>query len=177
MALELDDRAWSRLRTAYGPATEIPALLHALFSPTVSDEIWEQVWSNLCHQSDVYTATYAALPHIVAAARGRPALEQASYLHFVAYAVACASRPNAPGLPGEFANDVAGALSEAAELALQGLRARPIDRDAVKIFCAAVAAARGDVDLTIDFLEAGEELTCPECDAAVPPPSQETLAV
>jgi hypothetical protein len=177
MALELDDPAWSQLRTAYGPATEIPALLRALYGPKVADDTWEQLWSALCHQSDVYNATYAALSHIVAAARGRPALEQTSYLHFFAYALACGARPNAPGIPSEFGYDVADAMAEAAELALQGLRARPIDRDAVKIFCATVAAVRGDLDLTIDFLEAGETLTCPECDAAVPPASQELLGV
>ena len=177
MPLELDDPAWSRLNTAYGPATGIPPLLRALYAPTVSDETWDQLWSALCHQSDVYTGTHAALPHVVAAARGRPALAQVPYLHFFAYAHACCARSTAPGLPLDLASDFADALEEAAELALQGLRARPIDGEAVKVFCAAVASARGDLELAIDFLEAGEALTCPECNAAVPPPSEETLNV
>ncbi len=68
--LSLDDPRWSELSHAYGPASDIPALLGQLEgSPgpkgDVSDEPWFTLWSSLCHQDDVYTASYAALPHIV----------------------------------------------------------------------------------------------------------------
>ena len=176
MALDLDDPAWSRLTTAYGPATDIPSLLRAAYQRRVPEEAWDALWSALCHQHDIYTATYAALPHLVAAARGRPVLEQAPYFHLVAFATACAARPGSPGLPLELAEHFADALSEASALARQGLGERPIDREAVKILCATVAAARGDADLAIDFLEAGEPLTCPHCGGSVPPPSDAVLA-
>jgi len=68
--LSLDDPRWSELSHAYGPASDIPALLGQLaVSPgpkgDVSDEPWFALWSSLCHQHDVYSASYAALPHIV----------------------------------------------------------------------------------------------------------------
>lgn len=68
--LALDDPRWTELHDAYGPAESIPALLARLAkSPAPAlgarDEPWFTLWSSLCHQDDVYTASYAALPHIV----------------------------------------------------------------------------------------------------------------
>ncbi len=68
--LPLDDARWAELTHAYGQATDIPDLLRQLATspgPT-SDyrvEPWFTLWSSLCHQGDVYTASYAAVPHLV----------------------------------------------------------------------------------------------------------------
>ncbi|MDJ1634507.1 hypothetical protein [Rhizobium rhizogenes] len=68
--LELDDPQWHDLQHAYGNASNIPALLRALASSTgpkkgYTDEPWFTLWSSLCHQGDAYTASYAAIPHVV----------------------------------------------------------------------------------------------------------------
>ena len=68
--LDLDDARWPELAHAYGPASDTPALLKQLArmpGPKQShrDEPWFTLWSSLCHQGDVYAASYAALPHIV----------------------------------------------------------------------------------------------------------------
>ncbi|QND47158.1 hypothetical protein HB780_15660 [Rhizobium lusitanum] len=68
--LELDDPQWRELQHAYGNASNIPALLRALASSTglkkgYTDEPWFTLWSSLCHQGDAYTASYAAIPHVV----------------------------------------------------------------------------------------------------------------
>lgn len=68
--LALNDPRWTDLCHAYGPATEIPGLLRKLAAspgPKADNraEPWFTLWSSLCHQGDVYTASYAALPHIV----------------------------------------------------------------------------------------------------------------
>lgn len=69
--LDLDSSYWSELKTAYGSAEGIPALLAQLkeFPRTQSyrDEPWFSLWSALCHQDDVYSASFAAVPHIIAA--------------------------------------------------------------------------------------------------------------
>jgi hypothetical protein len=55
---------WGRLRDAYGSAEYMPAwLAQAESSP--SGEGAEDLWGRLCHQGDVYTASYAALPHLL----------------------------------------------------------------------------------------------------------------
>lgn len=68
--LSLDNQNWKDLNHAYGSARDIPDLLQQLRAhpnPTqnYSDEPWFSLWSRLCHQGDVYTASYAAVPHII----------------------------------------------------------------------------------------------------------------
>lgn len=68
--IELDDPRWETLSHAYGSAGDVPKLLWHLAGATGpkirnNSEPWFTLWSSLCHQGDVYDASYAALPHIV----------------------------------------------------------------------------------------------------------------
>ncbi len=75
--LDLESPRWSELRHAYGRADNVPNLIRALAAeqePRYSNDLdhartnptpWEEVYSKLCHQYSVYSATYAAFPHIV----------------------------------------------------------------------------------------------------------------
>ncbi|MFJ8164304.1 hypothetical protein ACIRBY_25740 [Streptomyces sp. NPDC096136] len=60
---------WSRLRHAYGCAEDIPALLEQIASEP-SPEHWSDLWSALCHQGSVYSASFAALPWLAEVAGG-----------------------------------------------------------------------------------------------------------
>jgi hypothetical protein len=69
--LALDDPRWTTLTHAYGPAGDTPRLLEQL-AQTMGEpkrgpqaEPWSTLWSSLCHQSDVFTASYAAVPHLI----------------------------------------------------------------------------------------------------------------
>lgn len=63
---------WTSLRHAYGAAGDVPALLDNL-KPDPADEVWEELWSRICHQGSVYSASFAALPALAdAAARWQP---------------------------------------------------------------------------------------------------------
>ncbi len=80
--LSLDDSRWQNLRQAYGSAGNIPALLRELHSaPT--EPVWGELWSCLCHQQTVYTATFAAFPHILAAVRAQPVSSREEHLCFL----------------------------------------------------------------------------------------------
>jgi hypothetical protein len=69
--IPIDSPEWSQLSHAYGVASDIPQLLKDLvFLPPDEDpeaEPYFSLWSALCHQGDVYIASYAAVPHIVRA--------------------------------------------------------------------------------------------------------------
>ncbi|MFJ8609967.1 hypothetical protein ACIRH0_22625 [Streptomyces sp. NPDC093675] len=52
---------WSELHHAYGTAEDVPGLLDAA-RPAPQDPSWDELWSRLCHQGTVYSASYAALP-------------------------------------------------------------------------------------------------------------------
>jgi hypothetical protein len=70
--LELDDPRWATLSHAYGRAVDIPPLLASAGEDTrpghQPGSTWFDLWSALCHQGDTYTASYAAVPHLVALA-------------------------------------------------------------------------------------------------------------
>lgn len=53
---------WALLTDAYGRADEVPSLLIA--AETGDPLAWEELWSRLCHQGSVSTASYAAIPHL-----------------------------------------------------------------------------------------------------------------
>jgi hypothetical protein len=68
--LSLHDPRWGELRHCYGPAEDIPDLLRQLAAaPGPQADTWADpwftLWSSLCHQDDVYPASYAAVPHLV----------------------------------------------------------------------------------------------------------------
>ncbi|MCM2424092.1 hypothetical protein [Streptomyces sp. RKAG293] len=52
---------WSQLKHAYGTADDIPGLFERLGTEP-NDEGWSDLWSRLCHQGSVYSASFAALP-------------------------------------------------------------------------------------------------------------------
>ncbi|GAA4921596.1 hypothetical protein LX16_4910 [Stackebrandtia albiflava] len=76
---------WSSLGHAYGSAEDVPARLARLESaPT--DELWDDLWSALCHQGTVYSASYAAL-HWLTGIAGAPDRRQAVYALALAGAI------------------------------------------------------------------------------------------
>jgi len=60
------------LRHAYGVATDIPDLLARAATDRRPghhrDSTWFALWSALCHQGDAYSASLAAVPHLIAQA-------------------------------------------------------------------------------------------------------------
>jgi hypothetical protein len=67
--VSLDSPIWFSLQHAYGSAEDIPALLREITAEpatsSASEGPWFGLWSALCHQGDVYPASFAAVPHIV----------------------------------------------------------------------------------------------------------------
>lgn len=64
-----DVTEWRSLRDAYGSAEQVGAILER--GDTDERGVWEELWSRLCHQGTVYTASYAALPRLAELATRR----------------------------------------------------------------------------------------------------------
>ncbi|MFD8749709.1 hypothetical protein ACFV0O_01785 [Kitasatospora sp. NPDC059577] len=58
---------WTELSHAYGSAEDIPALL-ARIAAELEPGLWSELWSALCHQGSVYSASFAALPWLAGTA-------------------------------------------------------------------------------------------------------------
>lgn len=74
---------WSTLKHAYGNAVDVPALLASL-SPDPQASVWEELWSRLCHQGTVYSASFAALPALVVACEQWKPKERAQLISLAA---------------------------------------------------------------------------------------------
>src|SRR5262245_23051691 len=62
----LDVVNWSDLKDAYGPATDVPALLRAFVSVDPGDREFaaQLLFQTIWHQGNVYSATVAAVPFL-----------------------------------------------------------------------------------------------------------------
>jgi hypothetical protein len=84
-AISPDTFRWSELSHAYGFAGNLEPLLRSLYEfPPESQakaEPWQTLWSSLCHQGDVYSASFAAVPVIVDALGTCPEKASPSYFH------------------------------------------------------------------------------------------------
>ncbi|MBT8492986.1 MAG: hypothetical protein KJO07_07995 [Deltaproteobacteria bacterium] len=93
---QIESVDWSDQEDAYGQATSAPNILVGLLaqddpdSEEVSDHVYGQLWSHLCHQGTVYSATAVALPFAIRIAAYRKAPFRKALLDFIS-ACACHS--------------------------------------------------------------------------------------
>ena len=140
--LALDDPRWGELPHAYGMASDIPALLRQLNKvPSVDAEPWHSLWSALAHQGDVYPASFAAVPHVIAALAGNPMAADASYFQFPAWVECCRARLGMQ-VPDDLLLAYRSALSRLPGLAADASK-RPWDDAFMSCTLAAIAAAKG----------------------------------
>jgi hypothetical protein len=93
--LSLNSERWSELQHAYGAAADIPALLGRLCELPKSEgeaEPWFTLWSALAHQGDVYSASFAAVPHVIAALATAPLEADESFFQFPAWVEICRAK-------------------------------------------------------------------------------------
>src|ERR1700750_2021368 len=105
--LDRDSPEWSTLQHASGSATDIPDLFRQHESLPNSEgnaEPWFSLWSALAHQGDVYTASFAAVPHVVRSLASDPSAASSDYFQFPAWVEICRQR-HAITMPGDLAGD------------------------------------------------------------------------
>ena len=84
--LSLDSPRWAELQHAYGNAADIPSLLFDLTRLPRSEgeaEPWFSLWSAMAHQGDVFSASFAAVPHVIEALSSDPTAADSSYFRFL----------------------------------------------------------------------------------------------
>jgi hypothetical protein len=142
--LSLTSPRWSKLRHAYGNAEDIPPLLAQLKNlPDSADnkEPWFSLWSALAHQGDVYSASFAAVPYVVAALASNPTQASYDYFQFPAWVEICRQK-NSITVPKPLATDYFSSLARLPHLAAAASE-RDWDADFLQVVLAAIAAAKG----------------------------------
>jgi len=154
--LSLESPRWSELQHAYGAATDIPKLLQQLVSLPEADgesQPWFELWSSLAHQGDVYSASFAAVPHVVHVLGERPEAAPAVFFQFPAWIEICRKR-NGTAIPSDLEPAYAEALSRIPSL-IAAAASRPWNAEMLQSALAAIAAVKGDAAVA----EAGLELS------------------
>lgn len=141
-----DEARWAELSHAYGPAGDIPALLRALESDpsqrAPAQEPWVTLWSSLCHQGDVYDASYAAVPHIVRIALAATGPVDFSVFLLPASVEVARVTGRGPALPEDLAAPYHQAIARLPD-AVAAHRDRPWSQDLTISAAAALAVAKG----------------------------------
>jgi hypothetical protein len=133
--LSLDSPDWSELSHAYGNASDIPELLRQLqhLPSSVNDqEPWFSIWSSLAHQGDVYSASFAAVPYVVASLATAPTKADFSFFQFPAWVEVCRKKRGVP-IPAKLAV----AYHELWQSYRRLLRPQPSVMIGMKTFCPA----------------------------------------
>lgn len=157
--LSLDSPSWSALHHAYGSAENIPALLKQLAHLPVSEgeaEPWFSLWSSLAHQGNVYSASFAAVPHVVQALASEPSKACSSYFQFPAWVEICRQKQGIE-VPPALRPAYSEALSKIPAL-VAAASSRLGDEGFLRCALAAIAAAKGFGTLAEATLELSPEV-------------------
>ena len=144
--LDLDDGGWAQLEHAYGSAADIPALLRQLrsFPPgrDYQSEPYFSLWSALCHQGEVYTASYAAVPHLVDALLGSPSPVYGPPLQLVTCIEIARASGRGPDMPAALASSYWAALRRVPDV-VRAMANSSCDEASCRVAAAALAVANG----------------------------------
>ncbi len=141
--LSLDDARWSALSDAYGASSNVPKLLaDAEKLPEDRDEPYFSLWSALCHQGDVYSASYAAFPHLVRIVESNTD-EFRWTLLLLAHAIEVArSAGRGPPVPDDLIGSYENALARIPAIASR-LLSKDMGEEELRVILAACASAKG----------------------------------
>ncbi|MBO9874465.1 MULTISPECIES: hypothetical protein [Xanthomonas] len=152
--LSLESPRWSELQHAYGSASDIPALLGQLQTvPTSMDgtEPWFTLWSALAHQGDVYSASFAAVPHVVRALAQAPDKADHGYFQFPAWIEICRAKSQTE-IPEDLRDAYVHSLAQLPSL-VAAASSRAWDPEFLACALAAVAVAKGQPAVAEAVLE------------------------
>jgi hypothetical protein len=117
------------------------------------EEPWFSIWSALVHQGDVYSASFAAVPHVVRVLASAPGRAGSDYFHFPAWVEICRQRTGEP-IPDDLRDSYTSALAQLPHLAAAAAD-RLWDEAMLQSVLGAIAVTKGPVDVA----EAVSELT------------------
>jgi len=75
---------WAAVQDAYGTAEAVPGLLARVAAHPSDSDVWNDLWSRLCHQGTVYKASFLSIPTLAAMARSAPATAYSDPLNLLA---------------------------------------------------------------------------------------------
>jgi hypothetical protein len=160
--LPLNDARWSTLSNAYGASSHIPKLLvdaEKLPEDSGRDvEPYFSLWSALCHQGNVYSASYAALPHLIRIVEENPDQFRWTLLLLVHAIEVARSEGRGPIVPDGLSESYKMALTRIPAIA-GGLMTGDLSEVELRVILAACASAKGFAPMGEAISELTPEIT------------------
>ncbi|MEP6621477.1 MAG: hypothetical protein ABJE47_19275 [bacterium] len=156
--LALESERWTELHQAHGTGEDIPRLLQALDAidgDRERAELWFGVWSTLCPDGRLYSAAYAAVPHLMAIGTTRGAQELVAALHVIAEIESLRHAGGAPGIPADLVPAYAATVESMPQIVAASVNV-PWDAPTAQILCAALAVGKRQPALGRAILSLGE---------------------
>lgn len=165
--IDLSSNRWGKLQHAYGNAADIPGNLKAIEGVPYSDEEegpWLYLYSSLCHQFEIDTASYAAFPHIVLFAENAEPRLRFDYLSLASTIEAERCMTNfTPRFPQGLKEPYFQACEKAAILSVELLREKWSLEEMGQIL-GIIAVFHDHPKLGFSILGSSDEIECRECD-------------
>lgn len=157
--LPLDSPRWLELDQAYGAAEDVPALIGTIAGSSAAEDraaLWFAVWRMLSRPDAVFTATYAAIPHLVALAERLPLSERAEALHLASHAECLRRQPEASRIPDDLVPAYAEAIERMPTIVAASV-GMTWDREIAQVFAAALLVGHRQPGLAAVLLDAQPE--------------------
>lgn len=164
-ALSLDSPRWGELHQAYGTAEDVPRLLEALACigrEEARTEVWFALWRTLHRDGEVYTGSYAAVPHLLSIGATFGLRERAEAAHLVTRIESSRRAPGSAAMPGELVAAYAAAVDSLPQF-VAAVAGEPWPPDVAQVFAAALLVGKRQPELARGVLALGRALTCPTC--------------
>ena len=157
--LTLDSDRWDGLDQAYGRAGDVPRVLTALESlddPGQRKALWFALWRMLCQQGNVFTASYAAVPHLLRIGSAFPFSERIGAIHLVCRVELLRRTPAAPPVPDDLVASYADAIDGLPTI-VSGCTNEFWEIDVAQILAAALVIGKRQGALGALILELGND--------------------
>ena len=164
--ISLDSQKWSQLQDAYGSAERVPDLLKRLYTDPNDDDALNEAWSTLCHQGTIYSASIAAVPHLVSSVTHQTLKGRLGVLILVGSITECLDKPTETL---EADTDFEQYKMEAIELLTDSIKYANLLDYELRHSLSSLAALLGDSKLAtvISNIDCGVE--CPKCGTEIYP--------
>jgi len=153
--IALDSQKWAELRDAYGTAEDLAELLRFLYGNPTDSRAWNDAWGRLCHQNTIYSASLAAIPHIVILSKD---LHSRDRLNPILLVGAIVSNLEGSGLNSNIDPGFNSHVARAFQLLMETIQYSGLTEDELRHSLSAVVAFKGFAKLadqieTLDCVE------------------------
>ena len=142
--LDLASPRWCALEQAFGSAEDIAPLLAAMYETEDEGsrtELWYGAWATLSPGDRVFSASFAAAPHLLKIAESRDFAERVAALHLVTQIEVSRHAPGAPAIDDDLVMAYASAV-ESLPRRVAELQTAPWDPNSAQVLAAALLAGK-----------------------------------